>query len=86
MQLGADQLPSGSLAMTRPDPAFPEKTKPALTMVKTANPGSRAKISTQSLVTQVSDLTFGSQEDSFGNGIECGLGMSWVGCFRPRKA
>lgn len=28
MQLGADQLPSGNLAVTTPEPAFPDQTKP----------------------------------------------------------
>lgn len=38
MQEGADQEPSGRRAMTMPDPAFPEKTKPALITWKTARP------------------------------------------------
>ena len=44
MQLGADQLPSGRRATTSPEPALPEKTKPALRMVKTARPGASALI------------------------------------------
>ena len=39
MHEGADQEPSGSRAMTRPEPAFPEKTKPALMTWKMARPG-----------------------------------------------
>ena len=39
MQDGADQDPSGRRAMTRPDPAFPENTKPAFRTWKTARPG-----------------------------------------------
>lgn len=35
---GADHEPSGRRAMTRPDPALPEKTKPALSTAKTARP------------------------------------------------
>lgn len=38
MQEGADHEPSGRRAMTRPEPAFPEKTKPALITWKTARP------------------------------------------------
>jgi hypothetical protein len=38
MHDGADQEPSGSRAMTRPEPALPEKTKPALRTWKTARP------------------------------------------------
>lgn len=45
MQLGADQLPSGRRAMTMPEPAFPEKTNPALRMVNTARPNDQHGIS-----------------------------------------
>jgi hypothetical protein len=38
MQEGADQDPSGSRAMTMPEPAIPENTKPALTTLKMARP------------------------------------------------
>jgi len=38
MQEGADQDPSGSRAMTSPDPALPEKTNPALITEKIARP------------------------------------------------
>ena len=38
MHDGADQDPSGSRAMTRPEPALPEKTNPALMTWKTARP------------------------------------------------
>jgi len=41
MQDGADHEPSGKREMTRPEPAFPEKTKPALRTWKTARPGVR---------------------------------------------
>jgi hypothetical protein len=39
IQEGADHEPSGSRATTRPEPALPEKTKPALMTWKTARPG-----------------------------------------------
>lgn len=38
MQEGADHEPSGSRAMTRPEPAFPLNMKPALSTWKTARP------------------------------------------------
>ena len=38
MQEGADHDPSGRRAITSPDPAFPEKTKPALRTWKMARP------------------------------------------------
>ncbi len=38
MHDGADHEPSGKREMTRPEPAFPEKTKPALRTWKTARP------------------------------------------------
>ena len=38
IQDGADHDPSGRRAMTRPEPALPEKTKPALITEKTARP------------------------------------------------
>lgn len=38
MQDGADHEPSGKRDMTRPEPAFPEKTKPALRTWKMARP------------------------------------------------
>ena len=38
IQDGADHDPSGKRAMTRPEPAFPEKTKPALMTSKMARP------------------------------------------------
>ena len=38
IQLGADHDPSGSLAITIPEPALPEKTNPALRIVNTAKP------------------------------------------------
>ena len=38
IQLGADHDPSASRAMTIPEPALPEKTNPALRIVKTAKP------------------------------------------------
>jgi hypothetical protein len=43
MQDGADHEPSGKREMTRPEPAFPEKTKPALRTWKTARPGVRRR-------------------------------------------
>ena len=39
MHEGADHEPSGSRAMTRPEPALPENTKPALITEKMARPG-----------------------------------------------
>ena len=39
MHDGADHEPSGSRAMTSPEPALPEKTKPALRTEKIARPG-----------------------------------------------
>ena len=41
MQEGADHEPSGRRAMTMPEPALPEKTKPALTTEKMARPVAR---------------------------------------------
>ena len=38
MHDGADHDPSGKRPMTRPEPAFPEKTKPALMTSKMARP------------------------------------------------
>jgi hypothetical protein len=38
MHDGADQEPSGRRAMTRPEPALPEKTNPAFRTWKTARP------------------------------------------------
>lgn len=38
MHDGADHEPSGKRDITRPEPAFPEKTKPALRTWKTARP------------------------------------------------
>jgi len=38
MQEGADHEPSGSRAMTIPEPAFPENTNPALITWKMARP------------------------------------------------
>ncbi len=38
MHEGADHEPSGSRAMTMPDPALPENTKPALSTEKIARP------------------------------------------------
>jgi hypothetical protein len=38
IQLGADHDPSGSRAITIPEPALPEKTNPALRIVNTARP------------------------------------------------
>jgi hypothetical protein len=38
MHDGADHEPSGSLAMTIPEPTLPEKTKPALITWNTARP------------------------------------------------
>lgn len=38
MHEGADHEPSGSRAMTMPDPALPEKTKPAFSTWKIARP------------------------------------------------
>lgn len=49
MQLGALQLPSGRRATTIPEPAFPEKTNPALTMVKTAIPNRVSTLACQCL-------------------------------------
>ena len=43
MQDGADHEPSGKREMTRPEPAFPEKTKPALRTWKTARPRVRKR-------------------------------------------
>lgn len=40
MHDGADQDPSGMRAMTMPEPALPEKTKPALRTEKMARPAS----------------------------------------------
>ena len=40
IQDGADQEPSGRRAMTRPEPALPEKTNPALRTEKIARPAS----------------------------------------------
>ena len=43
MQDGADHEPSGSRAITSPEPAFPEKTKPALMTWNTAKPEKHGK-------------------------------------------
>ena len=44
MHEGADQEPSGRRAMTRPEPALPENTKPALMTWKTARPGGGVQV------------------------------------------
>lgn len=46
MQEGADQDPSGRRAMTIPDPALPENTKPALRTWNTARPENNKDYST----------------------------------------
>lgn len=45
MHEGADQEPSGRRAMTRPEPALPEKTNPAFRIWKTARPGNVGSVS-----------------------------------------
>ena len=45
MQDGADQEPSGRRAMTIPEPALPEKTKPALRTWNIARPKMKALLS-----------------------------------------
>ncbi len=45
MQDGADHEPSGSRAMTIPEPAFPENMKPALRTENTARPSAEYRLS-----------------------------------------
>lgn len=59
MHDGADHEPSSSRATTRPDPALPLNTKPALRMVKTAKPARYQRQSVASCVV----LTLGTLHD-----------------------
>lgn len=49
---GADHSPVGRREMTRPDPAFPEKTKPALRTWNTARPDVAALVSLRLVASQ----------------------------------
>jgi hypothetical protein len=74
MQEGADQEPSGSLAMTRPEPALPEKTNPALRTWKIASPvvdvESQLPLSAHYIFAK-ERCTSRALQDSFGNRIKC---------------
>ena len=67
MHDGADQEPSGSRAMTSPEPALPEKTNPAFKTENTASPIHREEIvSLHRRLFEQSDLPLARCNTAFG--------------------
>lgn len=82
MHEGADHEPSGKRAMTRPDPALPENTNPALRTWKTARPEIRSMSHDVHIAHSNSlgrGLTSGPLQDCLGYRIESRFRVCWIG-------